>query len=300
MAYSLKRGESVPTGMKRIARNQLQAAIEGLRGEGGVTRDQAVHEARKCIKKVRALMRLVQTELGDTYKEETAELRGTARKLSQLRDTAALIKSFDDLSEKHKKKRWERSAAPLRTALVAHKINLEKELGGRERLDAMATALKKGRRRVKRWPLEAAGFPAIEDGLEKTFRRGRKALAEAHRTMRSEDIHAWRKRVKDHWYHVRLLEDLWSDEIREEERNLKELEDALGEGLNLNLLRERIQAVPDAYGGPKVVLGVVSAIEEERKKLIVRALKIGDAVYRESPKRWLKTIRGLWKQWHKR
>jgi hypothetical protein len=41
--------------VKRIAREQLQAAVDALRGESGVSRER-VHEARKRIKKVRALL----------------------------------------------------------------------------------------------------------------------------------------------------------------------------------------------------------------------------------------------------
>jgi CHAD domain-containing protein len=298
MAYRLERGESVSTGVKRIAREQLKTAIEHLQGKSGVSRDEAVHEARKHIKKVRALMRLVQTELEDVYSDENGQLRGTARKLSQMRDAAALIQAFDDLSERQKKKRWVRSAAPVRKALLTHKQQLEQELGGRDVFRAMATKLQEIRRRVKRWPLEAAGFPAIEEGLESAVRRGRKSLAEARQTMRTDDLHEWRKRVKDHWYHVRLLEDLSSDAVRGRERSLKDLEDAIGESLNLGILRERIRAAPEVYGGPKVVEGAAAGIEEERKRLIDRAFEIGAPLYGEKPKHWLKTIRTLWKQWH--
>ena len=300
MAYRLKRGEAVPSAVKRIASEQLQAAVRHLRGRSGVSRDEAVHEARKNLKKVRAVMRLVQTELGDDYEAENAQLRDAGQKLSQLRDAAALAKSFDDLCEKHKEKRWRRSAAPLRKALVAHKKGLEKELGGRSLLRALARMLQTSRKAVKRWPLEAAGFPAIEEGLEKTFRRGRKALAEAHRTTQREDFHEWRKRVKDHWYHVRLLEELWTDVMQGYKRSLKELEKALGEWLNLGLLQDRIQTVPEAYGGPKVVDAVVIAIRAEQKKLIHRAFETGARVYQERPGRWVKNMRRFWKHWPKR
>ena len=53
--------------------------------------EDAVHETRKSIKKVRALMRLVRTEPGESYTAENAALRGTGRRISEIRDAAALI-----------------------------------------------------------------------------------------------------------------------------------------------------------------------------------------------------------------
>jgi hypothetical protein len=111
--------------VKRIAREQLQAAVDALRGESGVSREEAVHEARKRIKKVRALLAIGRGGPGQAYTEQIAPVRDAGRKVSQLRDEAALVKAFDDLSAKHGTKPWRRSAAPLRRALLANK----KELG---------------------------------------------------------------------------------------------------------------------------------------------------------------------------
>jgi len=52
-----------------------------------------------------------------------------------------------------------------------------------------------------------------------------------------ENYHEWRKRVKEHWYHVRLLEVTVADGGYE--KSLKELETALGEDHNLVLLQEK-------------------------------------------------------------
>ena len=58
----------------------------------------------------------------------------------------------------------------------------------------------------------------------------------------AQDLHDWRKRVKDHWYHVRLLAGLWPDVMTSFEWTLKDLETKLGDHHNLEVLKERIQA----------------------------------------------------------
>ena len=92
MAYHLKRSESVPEGIRRIAGEELESAADQLSmGQGG-NLDEAIHEARKSVKKVRA----VAVNAGrpeHSYREESSFLRDVGRKLSQFRDAGAVIKS---------------------------------------------------------------------------------------------------------------------------------------------------------------------------------------------------------------
>ena len=96
MAYRLERDESVVTGLRRVVTDEIESASEHLKGGKKVSRDEAVHEARKSIKKVRALLRLMRGELGETFDAENARLREIAHRLSELRDAVAIIGTFDD------------------------------------------------------------------------------------------------------------------------------------------------------------------------------------------------------------
>ena len=290
MAYHFKQDESIRHGVKRIARKELGAAIACLRGRNGVRSENAVHEARKSIKKVRALMRLVQSELGDSYTAENAALRESGRRLSELRDAAALIRTFDDFKRGPGKGLRDRSAAEARRALVLRKklIEAEAEAGGF--LHESASSLSDARKRVKEWPLGNLGASAAKEGLEKTFRRGRKAMALAKSSARREDFHEWRKRVKDLWYQVRLLKCLRSGAIKGQRKTLKELEGALGDDLNLALLQERITASPESFGRDRDVEAIVRSIADVRKELRAKALETGDRIYNQKPRRWRKKL----------
>lgn len=61
----------MPEGLRRIATEELESAASQLSKAHGQRRDEAIHESRKSVKKVRAILRLVQTELNDTYREES-------------------------------------------------------------------------------------------------------------------------------------------------------------------------------------------------------------------------------------
>src|SRR5689334_17059489 len=101
MAYHFKRDESVAEGVRRIALEELDEAVSQLGGARGAGRDEAVHEARKSVKKVRALLRLVQPELGDTYRGESRVLRDAGRTLSAFRDAGSVIEALGKLREKY-------------------------------------------------------------------------------------------------------------------------------------------------------------------------------------------------------
>ena len=61
MAFELQMGESVEAGVRRIVDEQLQDALDELRGADPRKADAAVHAARKRFKRIRSLVRLVRT-----------------------------------------------------------------------------------------------------------------------------------------------------------------------------------------------------------------------------------------------
>src|SRR5690606_16072424 len=60
---------------------------------------EGVHQARKRWKKIRALLRLLQKPLGNTYRRENKTFRNLGRSLSGLRDAEALVETVDLLSQ---------------------------------------------------------------------------------------------------------------------------------------------------------------------------------------------------------
>src|SRR5437016_4857690 len=127
MAYHLVLGESVPENIKRIAREQIEDAIGQLRVKNRAKRDEAIHEARKNVKKVRAVMRLVRSELGDAYSPQNNRLREAGQKLSQLRDAGALIGAFDQIKDRYRKRLGRKAVTAIRLGLLDRKAQAEKE-----------------------------------------------------------------------------------------------------------------------------------------------------------------------------
>jgi CHAD domain-containing protein len=298
MGYRLKRSESVPEGIRRIASEELESAVSQLSDGQESNRDQVIHEARKSVKKLRAVLRLMQMELGDAYREESSILRDAGCKLSRFRDAGAIIESLDSLEQKGRNQLNAHILERIRRELLARKEHEEKT-GDIEKVIAdIADSLRAAAKRVNKWPLQTDGFPAIAPGLEQTFRRGRKALDRVRDCPRPENYHDFRKRVKDYWYHARLLEDLWTDIMRAYEKTLDDVQSWLGDDHNLVLLREQLVAEPDSYGSDKEISPILKLAGKFQKELRDNALSLGKRVYyEEKPRQFIHRMRQLWDEW---
>jgi CHAD domain-containing protein len=288
MSYRLEKGEPVAGGLKRVVRYEIDSAASHLRGERKASRDEAIHEARKSIKKVRAILKLVRPELGDIYAPENAKLRDIARRLSGFRDAAAMIETFRDL-----KRRYGRGIAASRFSSVGAALaKLKKQAVVTKDVRALLLETESALRQIGEnagaWPLKTNGFEAIEPGLKQTYRRGRRALARARKDPRPENYHELRKRVKDLWYHIRLI-----GIEKEHEKQLKDLETWLGEDHNLVLLKAGIAASPASYGNAEDTDLVLSLIDRYQKKLRDDALASAACLYKEKPREYISRIKQL-------
>ena len=297
MAYQLRLDESVPEGIRRIVREEFKAAVDQLKTKNEAKRDEAIHEARKSIKKIRGALRLVQPELGRVFRFENRCLRDVGRKLSAFRDAGSVIEIFDALKHRYRHELGSHTLSSIRRGLIVRKRQAGREVQAIKLLDEMAARLQAARKRARKWPLQTDGFPAIAQGLEKTFQRGETAFQRAKKRPRPESYHTWRKRVKEHWYHIRLLEGLWTDVMQAYEKSLKDLETWLGDAHNLVLLRERIIAEPDFYGKESEVDLLLSLTDKYQKELRENARSLGRRVYQESPRQFRKRMKGLWQAW---
>ncbi|MBV9405970.1 MAG: CHAD domain-containing protein [Acidobacteriaceae bacterium] len=297
MPYRLKRGESVPEGIRRIVQEEIDSASDQLNHANGKKRDEAIHEARKSLKKIRGTLRLMEPELGRVYRAENTRLSELGRKLSEIRDAAAIIEVFSSLVEKYNGSLQKNAFASIRRGLEKSKRETEERANLPRLTQRALSTLRITGKRAGNWPLETDGFAAIEPGLELRYRRGRQAMAVAEKDPTPQNYHEWRKRVKDHWYHIRLLESLWTDVMRAREGSLKNLETWLGDDHNLVVLREKLDQNPEAFGEAKDLQLFATLMDQHQKELRDNALSIGQRVYEEKPRQFTRNLEKLWDAW---
>jgi CHAD domain-containing protein len=281
-AYRLESGEPLPEGVARIARGRIDHAVDELRGKTDSTPEQAVHEARKDMKKLRALLRLARGELGErTYAREDACFRDAARELAGARDADVMLATLKAL-ELPDGLGWE-----LRKRIQDG--HSEQRSEGREAAASGAVAiLEAARGRIDDWPLERDSFAALSEGLERTYRRGRREFKEARAERRTEALHEWRKRVKQLWYHASLLKCAWPPVMTAFAGEAHELSDRLGDDHDLAMLAGWVAE----HVGHEAEL--VDAVEDRRARLQTDALALGGRLYAEKPSAYITRIERLW------
>lgn|GEM_PF-2949584 len=164
--------------------------------------------------------------------------------------------------------------APVRSALVERRAAvLDAEF--EQRLAAVQADLAAALDRIAGWEVDGDDFEVVQGGFARTYRRARDRMDDAYEEATSEAFHLWRKRVKCHRYHVRLLQDLWPGMLRARRQELHELTDLLRDDHDLAVLRPDLVAEPDRYGGVDGVTTVCALLDRRRAELQAAAEPLG-------------------------
>jgi acyl-CoA hydrolase/CHAD domain-containing protein len=290
--FRLRRGERIPDGVRRIAGEQVDMAIAQLDGKTAGEGD-GVHEARKALKRLRAAVRLARAGLGDdVYRRENAIYRAAGRRLAGARDAQVLVETLDrTLSDQPGAAN---DLGPLREALVRQRDEPPRSNGAHKSAEVVY-ALRAARERVDAWPLTEDDFAALAPGLQRIYRRGRRALKVARRDPSDDHLHELRKRAKDLWHVSQLLRPASPKRMRALATDLHALTDRLGEAQDLAMLL--------AWAGQHRHLADSSTLARleglvgpRRAKLQADALRRAQSIYARKPAVFVKRLGRHWEQ----
>jgi CHAD domain-containing protein len=296
MAFYLTEEESLSSGLRRVAVEQIDRARESFEQSD---RDEAIHAARRCFKKLRGVIRLVREEIGDDiYEFENRSFRDLGRRLAGHRDIASVREAVQRLlTEPH-----DETSLPLLQRLdIALVEYLGKRTGDGGNLDEtindVVIQLGEARTRAEEWPLERNRFAAIDRGLKRIYRDGRRAYGEVTGDPTDENLHEWRKEVKYLWYSARILEHSWPQLLHAMIHELHVLSDALGDDHDLAMLRTLLRRHPELAGGDESTAMLLGLIDKHRATLQEKAKSLGSRIYSERPKPFIRRMRTYWKTW---
>jgi CHAD domain-containing protein len=302
--FELLRGEPLAMGLRRATLEQADLAIALLGGSGGSPDERAIHETRKAIKRMRALVRLLRDELGEeAYSRENASLRTTAGRLSGARDAEVMVLTLDSLLSHYPRAAKRRQVARLRRRLNARhrraRAQTLEDAGTRARAIADLGAF---RLRVAGWPLaQRERMRIAEPGLRRIYAQGRARGHGARRAKGDRDVqlHDWRKRVKDLRYTAEALrrEGGGGKRLRDVAKRADVLGETLGDDHDLALLAQLIRENRAGVKLPRRTRKLLlELIEKRRRTLQRRAMRLGKRLYRHPPKRFLRSARRTFAQ----
>jgi inorganic pyrophosphatase len=279
-SYTLKKGAPFRKDVRRIVRRQLDKALRDL-CRLGATADEAIHNVRKRFKRVRAILRMVQSELGDrAFRKENEALRDAAAAFSDVRNARVLV----DAVGKLKKRGGDVPPAAFesleRFLKTKQRDTHERLARNVDAMDDLREAIEKGRKQTAVWSLPRDGRPTIRRGLRCTCRAGCDALGQAEKQATSEHLHEFRKQAKYLYHQVQILERVDSEALDELVEQLHQLEKKLGDDHDLGMLRGEVSACI-AGGLPDVDERLIVLIDGWRKELQSECLQNARKVYRD-------------------
>ena len=175
---------------------ELETAMAGLSARGGRIHA-GVHQARKALRRTRAVLALGDAALGPGAVLVDHELRRINRGLSTLRDAHALVMTLDRLAAKpHDEavarllRRARRIAATERARHTRESLQAAPSLADRRAMVALLRAALQG------LPWNALTPSVLNDALDRTARRIGKAQAQAVASDHDESWHRWRRRMR--------------------------------------------------------------------------------------------------------
>jgi CHAD domain-containing protein len=296
MAYGLEREEGAGEALRRVAREQIEQGVEELSGDLPV--GEKAHQVRKRCKKIRGLLRLYRPVLGKIYKRENRVFRDVGRKLAPIRDADSLLETYDALLDAYSDEVDRSGLAPLRRRLTEHRRNLlEEEIDTQALVTSVREILEEARARVQKWRPSSEGFAAIRGGLKKSYKRGRSDLEDLANAAQpeSELAHEWRKRVKYHWYHLRLLDSLWPVVVGTRANEAHRLSNYLGDSHDLAELQAALRGEIGERASDERTAVVIGLAEQERRVLLREAVTLGRLVFSQKPKDVVRQVKGWWR-----
>jgi hypothetical protein len=141
---------------------------------------------------------------------------------------------------------------------------------------------------VQRLPPLGERLHSFEAAVSETYAWGRKAMAAAYRAGDGAAFADWRRAVKYHAYHVRLLAELWPDELGGRLEVLDRLAELLGEDHDLAVHARHAPV----EGAARERLALV---QQRQQALRALARPLGRRLFAERPASFVRRHRGHWK-----
>ena len=124
----------------------------------------------------------------------------------------------------------------------------------------------------------------IGPGLKRSYRRGRNRFRDVRAEVSDEGVHEWRKRVKDLWYHLRLVRNAKKSVLGEAADEAHELSDLLGDHHDLAVLRDDAVERRELFGDGDLE-SLIASISERQDELAANAISLGERFYARKPRR---------------
>lgn len=297
MAYRIRPDKRFADEVKSTAQEQLDEAITVLTDQPEGPHE-GIHDARKRIKRTRALYRLMGKAIPEFQERENQRLRDVAHSLSGIRDATALVEAGKKLvgsavcaEESLALTRSLSVITARRDRIASEETHLDEKIGEAVR------ACREAQSALDDLPLDLSGKKAgrlLRKGWKKTLRKADKALDACRNGAGGAEFHALRKCTQDYWMHHLLMRDLWPAAMHAKELEAKELVDVLGYHQDLVVLTEVVNRERALFENDGDLSHLLEAIIRQQQHLREEALDRARWVFAGKSDHEERLIQRLW------
>lgn len=297
MSFRIDPAKPFSEELQRIGTELIDDAISALTEQPSGPHE-AVHDARKKFKRLRALYRFTQNKAPEFRATENARFRDIARSLSAARDAAALVETLTYLQGFASSQTQEqaldsvhRMLSERRDEIVSHENDLD------DRIKSAIEGCRDGRKALAKLTLPDDKKSAAKQ-VQQTWAKQRKkaltALSQCQDDVHDEDFHELRKSGQVYWMHLALMRKLWPSAMRAKKADAKRLVDMLGHEHDLSVLSAFADHEPNRFADTETLTALRDAIAERQQALRQESLELAERVFSERPKTESEIIGLLW------
>jgi CHAD domain-containing protein len=300
MAYELSNIESVAENIRRIWAEEISSALESLENPGS-DREKAIHEVRKRVKKIRAVLRMVRKSMGnELFRQENNRYRSIGHMLSHVRDATVMIKTLDKLKQTDSKAIPKAAYNNVRKKLVNKQAEVSRSFFEEKKsVEEVLTAFKEAQQNQPELPITKDSFAVFATNLEQIYKQGKKAYAYASKKPSIDSFHELRKEVKILWYHTRILTPVWPGFLEAFASELGVLSELLGDDHDLGVLFEEIESGRLTFSRKATTGKIQHLIENHRQSLQQQVHPLAKRIFAEDAEDYTGRLKLYWKTWRK-
>lgn len=288
MSFRLHPDRDLAREVLRTIRAQIDTALKTA-GDPALPGPERAHRSRVACKRAGAAIALIRAHDEATWKREARILRRAIQGLAAIRDADVRVSTLASLQEQPGDKPADRVFARVRSRLRTRSGAIS-----RDPFQPFVRRLQPVADRVARVDLAGRDFGLISAGLEKTYRRARRAFNRAVVDGSVRAFHAWRRHAKAHAYQSQLLHLAWPDLMGPWVRALQAVGRLLGEEHDLALLQEWLAREWRKKATRHQVQDLLDFIAARRTRLRAEALDLGRRIYAESPTAFVHRLAAWW------
>lgn len=253
-----------------------------------------VHFVRTTIKRLRAMLRLIQPAIAAaSFERENVSLQNAARRLAGLRDAAVGEKTLEWLA---KAARGKRDKEACKVALDHYRLlgPAKSVAQQKNKMRAVARMLRRSRQDIQRLRIVGDEWQSIGPGLAQVYRSGRKRMKNALTSGDDAAFHRWRTRVKALYYQLQTLESVWPKRLGKTVASLRKLEHKLGADHDLSVLKSILKNAPAKFGDAHARERVNACAHKESRRLRRVSRSLGEAIFADKSRSFIRKFRKHW------